>query len=407
MVACGNKSIINKSKSYYRLPKVLTHQGSKTYELSKRRRDEWLARIRREDITPKQYSDIRVCSDHFFGRPAKLYDVDKPDWAPSLNLGYNCCHSANISMERYKRISERNNRKTSRDGEADDGANISVGESYLADDNEGYTSVSIAENEVEVEKEISEDEYDNDSNDLNKVIQTDLTSSYISKLEESVASMDSKNKYITAEAERVREEMIRESEERENFLKKEVARLKKEVDDLVYNEDSFKDNDEKVLFFTGLSTWEVFHVLFQYIKPQLKQYSILTPFQQLMVTMMRLHLGLSGQDLAYRFRVSIATISRTFAHATDVMYHQLKPLIIWPDRDDLKKTMPMEFRKHFPNCVVIIDCFEIFLEHPTNLLARAQTFSQYKHHNTIKYLIGVTPPRNSEFHFRWMGRKNQ
>ena len=84
----------------------------------------------------------------------------------------------------------------------------------------------------------------------------------------------------------------------------------KEVDDLVYNEASFKDNDEKVLFFTGLSTWELFHVSFQYVKPQLKQHSILTPFQQLIITLMRLRLGLSDQDLAYRFRVSSATISR-------------------------------------------------------------------------------------------------
>ena len=91
--------------------------------------------------------------------------------------------------------------------------------------------------------------------------------------------------------------------------------------------------------------------------------------------------------LAYRLRVSSATISRNF----NVVYHQLKPLIIWPDRDALKKTMPMVFRNHFPNCIVIIDCFEIFLERPTNLLARAQTFSQYKHHNTVKYLIGITP----------------
>ena len=185
--------------------------------------------------------------------------------------------------------------------------------------------------------------------------------------------------------------MVTESKEQESFLKKEVARLKKEVDDFVYNEASLKDNNEKVLFFTGLSTWELFHVLFQYVKPQLKQHSILTPFQQLMITLMRLRLGLSGQDLAYRFRVSSATISRTFTHVIDVVYHQLKPLIIWPDRDALKKTMPMEFRKHFPNCVAIINCFEIFLDRPTHLLARAQTFSQYKHHNTVKYLIGVTP----------------
>ena len=32
-----------------------------------------------------------------------------------------------------------------------------------------------------------------------------------------------------------------------------------------------------------------------------------------------------------------------------------------------------------------------FIERPTNLLARAQTFSNYKHHNTIKILIGITP----------------
>ena len=40
---------------------------------------------------------------------------------------------------------------------------------------------------------------------------------------------------------------------------------------------------------------------------------------------------------------------------------------------------------------VVIDWFEVFVEKPTNLLARAQTFSSYKHHNTIKLLIGITP----------------
>ncbi len=44
MASCGNRSTRDKSKSYFRLPKVVTHQGDKTFELSKRRRDEWLAR---------------------------------------------------------------------------------------------------------------------------------------------------------------------------------------------------------------------------------------------------------------------------------------------------------------------------------------------------------------------------
>jgi hypothetical protein len=54
--------------------------------------------------------------------------------------------------------------------------------------------------------------------------------------------------------------------------------------------------------------------------------------------------------------------------------------------------MPMKFRKAFgTKVVVIIDCFELFIERSSNLLARAQTWSQYKHHNTVKFLIGIAP----------------
>jgi len=42
--------------------------------------------------------------------------------------------------------------------------------------------------------------------------------------------------------------------------------------------------------------------------------------------------------------------------------------------------MPMCFKYAFGNKVtVIIDCFEVFTEKPTNLLARARTFNSYKH----------------------------
>ena len=65
----------------------------------------------------------------------------------------------------------------------------------------------------------------------------------------------------------------------------------------------------------------------------------------------------------------------------------------------------MDFRKHCPNCVVIIDCFEIFLDRPLNPLARALTFSSYKHHNTVKYLIGITPQGTVSFISEgWGGR---
>lgn len=39
----------------------------------------------------------------------------------------------------------------------------------------------------------------------------------------------------------------------------------------------------------------------------------------------------------------------------------------------------------------------MFNEKPSNLLARAQTFSSYKHHNTIKILVGITPQETISF----------
>ena len=40
---------------------------------------------------------------------------------------------------------------------------------------------------------------------------------------------------------------------------------------------------------------------------------------------------------------------------------------------------------------MIIACFELLTDRPLNLLARARTSSNYKQHNTVKVLIGITP----------------
>ena len=45
------------------------------------------------------------------------------------------------------------------------------------------------------------------------------------------------------------------------------------------------------------------------------------------------------------------------------------------------------------------------MERPSNLLARAKTWSSYKHHHTAKFLIGITPQGSVSFIFRgWGGR---
>ena len=41
--------------------------------------------------------------------------------------------------------------------------------------------------------------------------------------------------------------------------------------------------------------------------------------------------------------------------------------------------------------------YEVFIEIPSNLEARSLTWSTYKHHNTIKFLIGITPCKRDYF----------
>ena len=88
------------------------------------------------------------------------------------------------------------------------------------------------------------------------------------------------------------------------------------------------------------------------------------------------------------------------------MYHRLSHLIKWPDRAELIATMPLTFHKYFGTKVaVIIDCFGVFINKTSNYMARACTWSQYKHYNTITFLIGISPQRVISFISKaWGGR---
>ena len=68
--------------------------------------------------------------------------------------------------------------------------------------------------------------------------------------------------------------------------------------------------------------------------------------------------------------------------------------------------MPTDFVQVYGHKVaVIIDCFEVFIEHPGDLLACASTWNNYKHHNTIKCLIGMCPQGAISFISKaWGGR---
>jgi len=65
-------------------------------------------------------------------------------------------------------------------------------------------------------------------------------------------------------------------------------------------------------------------------------------------------------------------------------------LVLWPSKEAVKENLPRSFKK-YPNTRIIIDCTEVFIEKPTSPYAQRATWSEYKEHNTIKTLVGITP----------------
>ena len=53
----------DKQVHFYRLPAIISHQGKETEQLSAERRRLWLAKLN-QDISGKNLSNIRICSDH-------------------------------------------------------------------------------------------------------------------------------------------------------------------------------------------------------------------------------------------------------------------------------------------------------------------------------------------------------
>lgn len=159
-------------------------------------------------------------------------------------------------------------------------------------------------------------------------------------------------------------------------------------------------NDDQVRFYTGLDSYEKLSHIFRFVNSCMpnRPSSKLSNIQQFIVTLIRLRLAVQLQDLAYRFQISLGVVSKNVHDWISAMYISLVPTVIfWPNSEDIKTSLPMCFRGQFEKCVCIIDCFEIFMDRPIKIKERASTYSSYKSHNTVKYLIGVTPQGSVSF----------
>ena len=117
----------------------------------------------------------------------------------------------------------------------------------------------------------------------------------------------------------------------------------------------------------------------------------LDPKNQFFLTLVRLCLNARVKDLAVRFGISIGLVSRYVTTWICFLYQQLKEIQWMPTQQQVAANLPHVFKENYSLTYAIIDGSEIFIETPSDLQMQSSTWSEYKHHNTSKCLIGCTP----------------
>ena len=77
-----------------------------------------------------------------------------------------------------------------------------------------------------------------------------------------------------------------------------------------------------------------------------------TLFDEFLMVLIKLRLGVPNDDLAYRFNISIPYVSHIFQKWIQIMSVELKCLIVWPEPFKLRETIPSSFKKHYANTKV-------------------------------------------------------
>ena len=176
-----------------------------------------------------------------------------------------------------------------------------------------------------------------------------------------------------------------------NLLKAEIKTLNTTLQRL----DVHLLTNDQFTNYTGLSQ-SMFGILLCWLSPMLPRMYMptyprtrsLTEPQKFMMVLMRIRLNLTQPDLSVRFDIDQSTVSRILNNWIPFLAYHLKVLIKWPETTIGPTKSPYN---HLPNSVAIIDGTEIFIERPSNLDTQKSSYSDYKSHTTVKYLVSIDP----------------
>ncbi|XP_029851444.2 uncharacterized protein LOC115333047 [Ixodes scapularis] len=150
-------------------------------------------------------------------------------------------------------------------------------------------------------------------------------------------------------------------------------------------------SDADIQFYTGISR-DAFLSLVEMVSLMTTANSRIPLEDQLLLSLMRLRLGLLYGDLARRFSISVTRICAIFDKILGILKKIMTYIVVWLPRVRIQSTMPASFVENgYGRTTCIFDCAELTLQRPRKLMARAQTYSAYKAANTLKFLTVIAP----------------
>lgn len=306
----------------------------------------------------------------FLGKPSKL--KNNPDYVPSLFSYSVTGNKSQQRKSRYERFEKRQNlipaENSGRESnEREDEQFVAITQQHSTD-HESVTSGDQGSDEDQFEVHAQH------SIDQSTSYGVDQSTSCVPVVMEDKYTMTDSDLELTVKN-----------------LRKSNESLTRAINILSNPAASLINNDKLTLFYTGIPSYKMFDSLVKLILPHTKVFICSSPHNQLLMVLMKLRLGLTFQDLAQRFQISLSSVSGIFHEWLNILSRELKQLIVWPDQEILRATLPECFKEKYIRTTCIIDCSEIFIERPSSLSARAETFSNYKHHNTVKFLVAVSP----------------
>ena len=155
-------------------------------------------------------------------------------------------------------------------------------------------------------------------------------------------------------------------------LKQQNQQLKEKLLKVASPVQRLEGDDCQTHFYTGLPLYAVFMSLLTSLSAVVPTRSSgfgLQAGDKLLLVLMKLKLAVPHEDVAYRFGIDIAKVSKVFHLWIDFMSREMQQLVCWPDREIIRQNLPGCFKPNYKHTTCIIDCTEVFIECPTSLVA--------------------------------------